>query len=364
VATQQRIADVLSTSRHDRRSLKHLQDLYRLVTLVALTADDEWPLLVGWEAELREGLGSRNDDWTKYPSEDPADAAAIVLECARALADRQPRRSLVHEGWERLRAHPVYRSHGRATDWAGMLPSLRADGPSDGLAVWQREAWTAYRTLAKRLTELQSATGLRPEHIPGWDLRPGEVFAPADESRAWRTEIAVTAHMLLSGPVHNTETEHLSRIALGSTGSGWSTRRLALGRGITPQNAHDIESLARRLIAEGLVDYAERRRHLMGAPELIRQLAQLIQGFGLNPSAAETLETWAWVSFTGGPAWDVWLLEPARDLDQHLDPEQRLLLSDAVLTYLAEATRPTVHLSPEPVVDVDSDTGPTWDVVA
>ncbi|KZM34253.1 hypothetical protein OJAG_30850 [Oerskovia enterophila] len=245
-----------------------------------------------------------------------------------------------------------------------MLPRLRADGPSDGIPVWQREAWTAYRTLAKKLTELKSATGLRPEHIPGWDLRPGEVFAPADESRAWRTEIAVTAHMLLSGPVHNTETERLSRIALGSTGSGWSTRRLARGRGITPQNAHDIESLARRLIAEGLVDYAERRRHLMGAPELIRQLAQLVQGFGLNPSAAETLETWAWVLFTGGPAWDVWLLEPALDLDQQLDPEQRLLLSDAVLTYLAEATRPTVHFSPEPVVDVDSDAGPTWDVVA
>ncbi|MEP7765919.1 TniQ family protein [Sanguibacter sp. 25GB23B1] len=363
VATQRRIGDVLAKARRERSSAQQLRRLYALVTLVALTADDEWPLLIGWGADLRRHLTTRHD-WTKAPPAHPAQAAVPVLECARALTDRQSRRAMVHEGWERLRGEPDLWSQRRAAEWERVLPSPHADGPSSGIPAWRPDTWRAYRLLVETLTALQSSTGLGPQHVPGWDVRPGEVFAPPEDRRAWRTDTAVTTHMLLAGPVHNADAERRSRIALGTTGSGWSTRRLAQGGGITLQTADEIEDLARRLVDDGLIDYAERRHHLACAPDLTRLLERLVQGFGVAPPGEEVLGTWIWVAVTSSPAWDDSLLTPALDLDGRLNPEQRLVLSDAALTYLADVTSPALHIAPASIGDSDSTASVVGEVVA
>ncbi|NDO90135.1 TniQ family protein [Cellulosimicrobium composti] len=341
VATQRRIAETLAMSRTRPWHAQKLRRLYTLITLVAFTADDEWPLLLGWEAEVREALTDRYRDWTQEPPGQPAHAAVLVLECSRALEDRQPRRRLVQEGWERLSGDPALARYAQRFDWNGLLPDIDADGPSSGIPVWDVDAWRRYRDLAHELEDVQERTGLRADHVPAWDLRRGEMFAPSEVDRAQRVEVAVTTHMLLAGPVHNEDTERRSRIALGVTGSGWTTRRLAYGRGVAAQAANEIRQLVGVLVEDGLVDYAERRRHLAEAPRLARRLRSLFQSW--NPEASvplEAVETWLWVAMTHSPPAEGFLLEPALELDRRLDPERRLMLHQAVGEYLKAVTRP------------------------
>ncbi|MCC2321267.1 TniQ family protein [Cellulomonas xiejunii] len=343
VATQRRIADTLAKARIHRRYALELRRLYALITLVALTADDEWPLLLGWEAEIREALTDRHSVWTKVPAGRPAHAVVLVMECSRALENRQTRRRLVQEGWERLSDDPALAKYAERLDWNGLLPDINADGPSSGIPVWDVDAWRRYRALAQEIADLQERTGLRGDHIPVWDRRQGEVFAPPDDCRAQRVELAVVTHMLVSGAVHNRDTERRSRVALGVTGSGWTTRRLAHGRGIATRAAHDIRRFVYALVEDGLVDYAERRQHLAEAPGLARHLHRLFQLWNADdPVPLEAVETWIWVAITCSPPVEDFLLDPALELDRRLDPEQRLLLHQTVEEYLTDTTRPAL----------------------
>lgn len=346
VATQRRIADTLAKARTHPSYAQRLRRLYTLITLVALTADDEWPLLLGWEAEVREALTDPYRVWTKAPPGQPAHAVVLVMECSRALENRQLRRRLVQEGWERLGDDPALASYAQRLDWNGLLPDINADGPSSGVPVWDVDAWRRYRALAHEVVDLQVRTGLRTDHLPAWDLRQGEVFAPPEDDRAQRVELAVTTHMLVAGSVHNRDTERRSRIALGVTGSGWTTRRLAHGRGIATKAAHEIRQLVHALVEDGLVDYAERRRHLAEAPDLVRHLQSLFQSWNpLNPVPLEAVETWMWVAMTRSPPVEDFLLGPAIELDGRLDPEQRLLLHQTMGEYLADSTEPDLLLA-------------------
>ncbi|GHH70339.1 TniQ family protein [Promicromonospora soli] len=341
VATQRRLAGTLAKARTSPLDAKQLRRLYTLITLIAFTADDEWPLLLGWEAEVREALTDRHRDWTKRPAAQPSHAAVLVLECSRALGDRQSRRRLVQEGWERLSDDPVLARYGQRGDWNSLLPDINADAPSSGIPVWDVDAWRRYRALAHDLVDLQEGTGLRADHVPAWDLRPGEIFAPPEDDLAQRVEVAVTTHMLVAGPVHNKDTERRSRIALGVTGSGWTTRRLAYGRGIASTAANEIRQLAQALVEDGLVDYAERRRHLGEAPGLTRHLQGLFQSWNpYAPVPMEAVETWLWVAMTRSPPAEGFLLDSALELDRRLDPEQRMVLHQAVVEYLADVAEP------------------------
>lgn len=362
VATQRRIAQTLVKSRTRPGHATNLRRLYTLITLVAFTADDEWPLLLGWEAEVREALTDRYRDWTKQPPAQPAHAAVLVLECSRALQDRQPRRRMVQEGWERLNEDPGLARYAQRFGWNGLLPDLDDDGPSDGIPVWDVDAWRRYRTLAHELVNLQQRTSLSADHVPAWDLRPGEMFAPPQEERAQRAEIAVTTHMLLAGPMHSKDAERRSRIALGVTGSGWTTRRLTYGRGVAARAANEIRQLAGALVDDGLVDYAERRRHLGEATGLTRDLQSLIRSW--NPEITvplEAVETWLWVAMTRSPPAEDFLLQPALELDRRLDPEQRLVLHQMVGEYLEAVTHPDPLVVESQRDNVDSG---AWEVGA
>lgn len=341
VATQRRIAETLREARGRPRHTTRLRDLYTLVTLVAFTADDEWPLLLGWEAEIRAALRVRYRDWSRRPPAQPSDAAVLVLECSRTLGDRQARRHLVHEGWERLSDDPALAEHRQRFVWNGLWPDINADGPSDGIPAWDVDAWRRYRALAHDLVDMQKRTGLGTDHVPAWDLRAGEVFAPAENSRAQRVELAVGTHMLLAGAVHNKHTERRSRTALGVTGSGSVTRRLSHGRGIASRVDAEIRHFAQSLVEEGLIDYAERRRHLAQAPGLTRRLQGILQSWSPQTVVpVEAVETWLWVAMTCSPPLEASLLEPAIELDRRLDPERRLVLHRAVQEYLDSVERP------------------------
>jgi len=216
-----------------------------------------------------------------------------------------------------------------------LLPDINADGPSDGVPVWDVDAWRRYRALAHDVEDLQQRTGLRADHVPAWDLQQGEVFAPPEKRRPQRVELAVATHMLLADSVHNKETERRSRTALGITGSGWTTRRLSHGRGIASRADSEIRQLVQSLVDDGLVDYAHRRRHLAEAPGLTHQLRSILQAW--SPQAGvplEAVETWLWVAITRSPPVEGFLFEPAIELDQRMNPEQRLFLHQVVEEYL------------------------------
>jgi len=342
VAAQRQIAQALAERRRGAQRGSGtrnapLRRLYKLVTLVAATADREWPVLAGWEAELRETLDTFHTDWTRQPPNRPDQAAVVLLECWRAANSQPWQRTLIGEGWERLDESP------EAEDWfadsrRSLVPARTVMGAE--LSDWRPDYVESYRWLMKRLARLQAETGIGPHHVPVWYPQPHE-FIPARGPRAHRREeLAVVLHMLLSGPQHDSAAERRSRKKLGLPGSGTITRRLTIGSGLVTSFAIELDAAADQLARAGLVDYAERRRYLKPTIGLRQALLASLSRTNVEAGqkvAPVVLMAWAWITLARSPLGDDDLTTTAVGLDRRLDPESHLILQTAALDYVEEA---------------------------
>lgn len=344
VATQQQIANTLSKVRLGVGQATEFRRLYELVTLVALTADDHWPLLLGWEGELRQQHGGQSHDWMRSAPTTPADAAIVVLECARALSDENRYRRLVEEGWERVLAAPIGAALRRASgnSLRALLPAeVKADAADSASA--EPDARFVQEALARELRSMAIKTGLQPRHVPGWHLRAGEGFAPTCRESTDRSEIALATHMLLSSTSPTAADELRARQTLETVGSWTVTRQLVVGEGINAMPASAIRDFARSLVRDGLVDFAERRRLLTTASGLCSRLQANITRWGVVRASDDDVAAWTWITLTQGPPWHGLAIEAARELDASLDPEQRLTLYDIAVDYLREASELSIE---------------------
>lgn len=337
LSAQHRIALALHGSRSDNFLADELRRLYNLVLVVALTADHTWPTLTGWEAELRAELPETANDWTHVPPDQPAQAAAIVLECARVLPDGPRCQRLVDEALDRLAAAPSAILRRRRDNGEGLELRSRAQ---PGETIHQDGG--RLRQLREPLGDLGWLTGLTGEHIPM--LPPTARF---DDPNSWWADLAVVIHMLVTGAEPDIAAVARAHEELGISGIGRNSRRLALGYGITAGLDHRIHDLVQSLVNAGLVNFSERRRRLKVAPLLISELKRQFRTAAGWPQAPddEILHAWSWITFARSPA-DPNLLAAAQSLDENLNPEHRLVLHETVLGYLDEVSRPDPQVAP------------------
>jgi len=337
---QHRIVMALHGSRRDDFLAEELRRLYNLVLLVALTADHTWPPLSGWEAELREALPEIANDWTRVPPNQPAQAAAIVFECARVLPDGLRCQRLVDEALERLAAAPSAILRRRRDNGEGLELRFRAqhgEAAADDMDRLQR--------LLGHLEDLRWLAGLNADHIPALPPRP--VRIEFSEPDLWWVDLTTVSHMLLTGLDLDPTALARTQAELGVTSIGRASRRLALGYGIAAGSDRWIGELVQDLVDAGLVDFADRRRRLAVAPLLVGQLRRHFSpatGWP-QPPADEVLHAWAWIAFARSPPRDTDLHVAARSLDEGLNPEHRLVLHETVLAYLDDVSGPDTQLA-------------------
>lgn len=327
VATQRRIAAHLDKLRRSRRSDGTLRRLYELTSLIAVTSDEHWPRLAGWEHELRrETLAHRA--WTCRPPTQPAQAAIVVLEAWRAIESPDRAERLVHEGWDRIRTHPDTEVRSLEDRWYRLLPKppiterLTAERP-------ERPSRQTLTRLRSELRRLATAHGLQPRHVPDWVLLPDERFAPSPGQWPLRAELARVTRHVLGG-----DRNGVLKMPGGRYRMPFS-RWVAEDRGIRPGLARAISDQARTLVDDGLIDYAERRQYLAASHHLLGRLRTAAPGLDLGDNA---LRAWVWVMLTHGPAATRAETDLAVETDARLDPEQRLALRDAALDHLTQIT--------------------------
>ncbi|WP_081829831.1 TniQ family protein [Paraoerskovia marina] len=327
-AAQHRIADELRALRQGRAPEGRLRRFYQLTSLIAVTADRDWPITHGWEMEIRQG-GVPQWNWMHRPPREPRQAAPVVLEAWRGIESPARGERLVAEGWERIRNHVDGDVRSLEDRWRYLLPGPPIEeklSPAD----CERPRRDVLHSLQFDMQELARTAGLRARHIPGWILRDEEGFAPRRSQWDLRAELAHIARFLLYTGTKRT-------LALpGDRYRMTVTRLVAEDRGIRPSLADAIRGQMRSLIEDGLIEYGQRRRYIAGSSLLVPSLCT-VQGLGRADE--KSLHAWAWVMLTRGPAPRHGATRRAVALDAGLDPEQRLRLLEAATEQLAKLER-------------------------
>ncbi|WP_277212709.1 hypothetical protein [Isoptericola croceus] len=331
---QRLIAQGLDPERlHAAGAHRRFADLYRLCELVAASADNEWPHLPGWEHDLRAGLTHARTDWSHRPPATPGQAAIIVLECGRALADTAHRRRLTGEAIERLDdrnddlARALVRRHGHGTS----PPSERTQ-PSTPSSRTQ----PVLATLTRSIQRLHRSRGIQPRHIPAWPVDPADPLVPTRERRQELERRAVLLHILLSGRWHDPGAEAHARDELGIPSR--VRRRGSLTDGaIDAMRAAHVLRTAEQLVAHGLIDHHGLRQRLNSPRGLLAAVRRRVPA--LPATSDDVLATWCRLHQSPGPAQEA-TLAAVRTFDQALDPEQRLHLLEAAGSYLDDVDPP------------------------
>jgi len=226
--------------------------MFRLCGLIAQTIDDHWPDRPSTAPPV-DVTAARS--WGCYPAEDPGTVAAILLAAAPALTSGAAERTLIREGFRRLRGAaevpPRHYLPRRPTP-----PAKHAILPGFTTADRERLDW-----LSAQLRRLVTTAGLRPRHIPALACLPGE--DPLPHSGVWtaRANAATGLYMVVSGLTGGFVAASTACHAFGTphTETSRLVSGIALGRGITAAHAHLLLGTAEGLIDDGLIDYQRRR---------------------------------------------------------------------------------------------------------
>ncbi|GGI10294.1 hypothetical protein GCM10007368_30520 [Isoptericola cucumis] len=321
---------------------RRFANLYLLCEIVAASSDTQWPKLPAWEHDLRTQLPQPRTDWSRRPPATPSDAAIVVLECARALADPQRQRQLQGEAVERLDGHhsdaarALVRRHNAGVPWAARpaLPNVPSSRTQPVLA-----------SLIKTIQRLQRTSGIQARHLPAWPVEEADALVPTRDYRRELERRAVILHILLSGRWHDPGAEARARRDLGLLTRSRRHRALQ-DAGIDAMRAAHVARTAEHLIGQGLVDHHDLRQRFATPTGLLTSLRRKVPN--LPPASDVVLAAWCRLHLTPGPANEVTLAD-VRVLDEALNPEQRLQLLDAVDEHLHAVDPPAVNV-PSPAV--------------
>ncbi len=328
---QRRVSTALAAAGTRQATAPRWRAAYKLASLVSLTADDHWPRLPSWEADLRGSLDKLYGGWCRRPPADPAQAAWIVFEAWRGIESPVRGQRLIAEGWDRLLQHPDHDVR-RVGDMRGVLP----ERPRHVLLP-QRDAAaaeSALKDMVRAVRRLQMGSGLEARHVPSWCITSDEL-APAEQEWSTRARLAIVLHAVCSGAAgRRWSGERRAVIDLQLAGTGPSPIMLLLreGRGIAGDYADLVVSSADYLTSAGLTDYRALRRALWPMVRLGRVPARSV---GVDGAPEHRVADWLWVHVTRGPVpRSTARTRAAIVLNASLDPELRLHLVSAALAEL------------------------------
>ncbi len=332
---QRRIARALERVRVEGRTRPLWRATYRLSTLIALTADVDWPQLPAWESDVRADLSALYRGWHRCPPTDPSQATWVVFEAWRGTESPARGQRLIAEGWDRLLRlpDPEVRQIG---DTRGVLP----DRPRR-LALPPRDASaadTTLTTMVRAVRRLQMSTGLDERHIPAWCVMNDDL---APDERDWtdRAHLAVVLHALCTGAARRRwtgERQAVADLRLWGIEPNTVMRLLRDGRGLALEHAHDVARSAEYLVKHGLVDYRERRGALW---PMVHRGTVSGRPSSVDGIPEQRLADWIWVHATRGPVpRSTTRTRAAVALNEVLDPETRLRLLTVALADADDAT--------------------------
>ncbi|NKY08839.1 hypothetical protein [Cellulomonas hominis] len=331
LAVQRRIGASLEKARVLGETAPRWRTAYRIASLIALTADDQWPPLPPWEAELRASLDILYRGWHRRPPADPAQAAWVVFEAVRCVESPAREHRLVAEGWDRLLQHPDDAVR-RIGDRSGVLP----ERPHRMLLARPRpvDPDAALQEIVRTIRRLRMSTGLAIRHIPSWCITDDD-FAPAERDWTERSHLAVVLYVMCSGRAGRTwqgERTAISKLLLQGLPKNMAMSLLRDGRGLAAEFGRLVIDTAQFLVDDGLVDYAERRALLL---PMVRHGHVRIRPPSVDHVAEPRLADWIWVHATRGPVPEsTWRTRAAVALDAVLDPETRMYLITGALADL------------------------------
>lgn len=331
LAVQRRIGASLEKARVLGETAPRWRTAYRIASLIALTADDQWPPLPPWEAQLRASLDTLYRGWHRRPPSDPAQAAWVVFEAVRCVESPAREHRLVAEGWDRLLEHPDDAVR-RIGDRPGVLP----ERPRRMLLARPRPVDTdaALQEIVRTVRRLRMSTGLAVRHIPSWCVTD-DAFAPAERDWTERSHLAVVLYVMCSGRAGRTwqgERTAISKLLLQGLPRNMAMSLLRDGRGLAAELGRLVVDAAQYLVDEGLIDYAERRALLL---PMVRHGRVRIRPPSVDDVPEPRLADWIWVHATRGPVPEsTWRTRAAVALDAILDPETRMHLITGALADL------------------------------
>lgn len=323
--------------------------LRRLCATIAQTIDDQWPDRPNHLPPLNLGAARR---WGVFPSPDPGTVGVILAAAAPALHSRHQRDRLLCEGVRRRRrgrTMPVPPQH--VPNAGRYLPKRPPSPPKPSpiLAGFNRDDARRLQWLIAQLAHQVRRNGIHPDHVPALLPAPGDDGLP--DPSLWRTRwhAAIALHMLLThvhdGPTSSARACHTFGTA--DTDTSPLLDGIRLGRGIQELDAASLTDSVDALLAAGLIDYQRRRDTLRPVRRLPRLPLPASRLPGLDGHAGPELAlTWIWTRLTHGPSFTSprpFIADRhVRAFDAAIDPETRLMLTEAGQQLVADADLLTI----------------------